>query len=103
MANNNFNTPHEISETHVCTNTRVPGAQRRDTETKKQKDRERGGHFYNLLGPHLQLHELVAVVRDLVTRLAQLRGGGLGLTLPLGLLRLRLGQLGLRGRLVVWG
>ncbi len=48
---------------------------------------------------YLQLHELLAVVRDLVSRLVELRGRGLGLSLPLVALRLRLGQLGLRGRL----
>ena len=48
---------------------------------------------------YLQLHELLAVVRDLVSRLVELRGRGLGLSLPLVALRLRLGQLGLCGRL----
>jgi hypothetical protein len=71
-----------------------------ERQRQRQIHRERAvGTLLLFFGPHLQLHELVAVVRDLVTRLAQLRGGGLGLPLPLGLLRLRLGQLGLGGRL----
>jgi hypothetical protein len=81
-------TLNSTGNTH-WTHERIRQTQRHDTAR---------GLLLVLVG-YLQLHELLAVVRDLVSRLVELRGRRLGLSLPLVALRLRLGELGLCGRL----